>query len=200
MNEKDWKYILYLSLAFGVYLIVQLSSPKSFDWTPTYASEDKNPFGAYALKQLLPEIFKGKKISVSNQTIYELKDSLKADENILILTHHFNMKEEDSKVLLEHAARGASVFIAAQSYYGTLADTLNINTYDYLFRNSIYEQRGDTSFVKFVNRNLDTARHYIFKRDNIHNYFGTFDSTRTSVIAENDFHQPVALRGMGKEA
>jgi hypothetical protein len=192
--KKDWKYILYLSIAFGLFLIVKLTGPKQFNWTPTYASEDKNPFGAYVLKELLPELFKGKKLDISNQTIYELKDSLRSGENVIILTHGFNGEKEDTKALLEHAEKGATVFIAAQSYYGKLADTLKLVTFDYLFRNGLYEQRKDTSYVRFVNPQLDSSRHFVFKRDNIHNYFGKFDSTRTTVIAENDYHQPVAIR------
>ncbi len=192
--KSDWKYILYLSIAFGLFLIVKLTGPKQFNWTPTYASEDKNPFGAYVLGELLPELFKGKKLDISNQTMYELKDSLKSGENVIILTHSFNSEKEDTKVLLDHAEKGATIFIGAQSFYGKLADTLKLLTFDYLFRNSLYEKRKDTSYVKFVNPKLDSSHHFVFKRDNIHNYFGKFDSTRTTVVAENDFHQPVIIR------
>ncbi len=192
--KKDWKYILYLSLAFGVFLLVKLTGPKQFDWTPTYATEDKNPFGAYVLKELIPALFNGKKLTVSNKTIYELKDDLKSGDNVIILTHAFHGDKTDTEALLKHVEKGASVFIGAQSFYGKLADTLNLKTSDYLFKNGLYQQRKDTSFIKFVNPRLDTSKHYIFKRDNIHNYFGRFDSTRTTVIAENDFHQPVAIR------
>ena len=31
-------------------------------------------------------------------------------------------------------------------------------------------------------------------RDNIHSYFGSYDTARTTVIAENNFHQPVSIR------
>jgi len=192
--KKDWKYILYLSLAFGIFLLVKLTGPKQFDWTPTYAPEDKNPFGAYVLGQLLPELFNGSKVDISNQTIYELKDSLTSGENLIILAHMFSSDKPDTEALLKHVEGGATVFISAQSFYGKLADTLKLATYDYLFRNGLNEQRKDTSFVKFVNPILDTTYHYTFKRENIHNYFGKFDSLRTTVIAENDYHQPITIK------
>ena len=80
--KKDWKYILYLSLAIGLFLLVKLSGPKQYNWYPTYEEKDKNPFGAFVLKELLPEIFPGKKIEVSNKTFYELKNSVEPDENV----------------------------------------------------------------------------------------------------------------------
>ncbi len=192
--KRDWKYILYLSLAFGLFLVVKLMGPKDFDWTPTYAAEDKNPFGAYVLKELLPSLFQGKKVTVSNQTLYELKDSVKQIENIVVLTHSLSTGPEDTGALLKHVEKGATIFISAQSFYGKLADTLKLSTSDYLFEKAITDQRKDSSYLKFVNPHLDTAHHFVFKRDNIHNYFGRFDSTRTTVIAENDFHQPVTIR------
>ena len=192
--KRDWKYLLYLSLAFGLFLLVKLTEPRQYDWTPTYAVEDKNPFGAYVLNKLLPDLFKAHKVVVSNKTIYELKDSLNEGESVIILTHSFRSEKEDTEVLLQHVAKGASVFIGAESFYGKLADTLKLSTYDYLFRDGMQEQQKDTSYLTFVNPRFDTLHHYIFKRGNIHNYFGTVDSTRTTIIVKNDVHQPVVIR------
>ena len=192
--KKDWKYILYLSLAFGLFLAVKLMEPRQFNWTPSYAAEDKNPFGAWVLNEILPGLFPGRKIDVSNLTLYEIKDSLGEADNVIILTHAFDATREDAAVLLSHAENRASVFIASESFSGKLADTLKLATYDYLFKNGLNEQRRDSSFVRFVNPKLDTSSHYVFRRENIHNYFVGFDSTRTSIIAENDFQEPVAIR------
>ena len=157
--KRDWKYLLYLSLAFGLFLLVKLTEPRQYDWTPTYAVEDKNPFGAYVLNELLPDLFKAHKVAVSNKTIYELKDSLKEGESDIILTHSFRSEKEDAEVLLQHVAKGASVFIGAESFYGKLADTLKLSTYDYLFRDGMQEQRKDTSYLTFVNPRFDTLHH-----------------------------------------
>lgn len=191
--KKDWKYVLYLSLAFGVFVAVTLLGPTQYDWTPTYAVEDKNPYGAYVLNELLPELFKGKSLTVSNQTVYEVRESLKQGENVLILTHSFRSGKEDAEVLLKHAEKGGSVFIGAESFYDKLADTLRLTTSDYLFTEGMYERRRDTSYLKFVNPRLGTRQSFVFRRDNIHNYFSRFDSTRTTIIAENDLHQPVTI-------
>jgi hypothetical protein len=208
--KKDWKYILYLTIAFGIYIVVKLSGPKEFDWTPTYASEDKNPFGAFVLRELLPGLFKENQIRITNKTLYELKDSLKPKQNILILAHSYRGDKEEVRVLLDHVNDGGCAFIGAESFLGPLADTLAIATQDYLFQRDMYTQRRDTSFLKFTNMQLDTSERFVFRRDNIHNYVSVMDSvqfrsmrghsprveaTRTkTVVAENDLHKPVVVR------
>ncbi|HWA35823.1 MAG TPA: DUF4350 domain-containing protein [Cyclobacteriaceae bacterium] len=208
--RKDWKYILYLTLAFGIFLAVKLSGPKEFDWTPTYASEDKNPFGAFVLRELIPALFKGHRVQVTNKTLYELRDSLERGQNILVLAHAYAADDEEVKVLLNHVYAGGSAFIGAETIRGKLADTLWLSTRDYIFQRGMYAHRKDTSFLKFLNPALDTSNHFVFRRDNIHNYVSIQDTSEftmpkwrptrdsvtrnTSIIAENDLHDPVLVR------
>jgi len=191
--RRDWKYFLYIGLAFGLFLILKLLSPKKYDWTITYSHDDKNPYGAYALNELLPSIFSND-IRHSNKTVYETNDSFKTDTNILILASNFNGDEQDSKVLLRHVANGGNVFISAQYFGGNFADTVDIATYDYFFKGTDILSKRDTSSLRFANSKLDTMREFYYRRDNIHNYFSHFDSTRTTVIAKNDRNMPVTIR------
>lgn len=192
--RKDWKYIIYVVGAISLFVAVKLLGPKQYNWSVTLAHDDKNPYGTYALSELLPALFKGKHIANSYQTLYELKDSLQAGGNIIIFGSRVSCDKEDTDVLLEHAARGGTAFISAEYFQGHLADTLNLGTYDYLFSRDERFTRHDTSYLKFTNRHLDTTAHFLFKRDNIHNYFDSFDSTRTTVIARNDYGWPVTIR------
>lgn len=191
--RKDWKYILYVGGAVLLFVTVKLFAPKQFSWKVTLAHDDKNPYGTYALNELLPDLFNQQGIRNSYQTLYELKDSLKANENIIIISTDFNCDKEDTNALLSHIAKGGTAFISSQYFGGTLSDTLGIDSYDYLFttRNSY---KSDSSVLKFVNQRLDTAQNFWYKRDNIHNYFQKFDTTRTTVIAKNDYNDPVTIR------
>jgi len=74
--RKDWKYILYITAAFGLFIVVKLLSPKQYDWRITYSHEDKNPYGAFALNNLLDSFFPREGIHHSYKTLYEIKDSL----------------------------------------------------------------------------------------------------------------------------
>ena len=192
--RKDWKYILYISLAFGLFVIVKLLSPKKYDWTMTFAHDDKNPYGAYAFSNLLPELFPDRSISHSYKTIYEIKDSLAGVENIMIISSNFSADKEDSKTLLQHVEKGGSVFISAEYFWGHFSDTLSLKTYDYFFKSGDVFGKRDTSYLKFSNAQLDTVDEFHYRRDNIHNYFSQFDTTSTTVIAKNDYGYPVTIR------
>ena len=192
--RKDWKYILYISVAFGLFVVVKLLSPKQYNWSITYAHEDKNPYGAYALNELLPAVFHNESIRHSYKTLYEIRDSLKKQDNILIISSNFNGGKEDSNVLLEHVAQGGAVFISAQYFWGHFADTLGVSTYDYFFKDGDILTKKDTAALRFANLSLDTLKEFFYRRDNIHNYFNRFDTTRTTVIAKNDRNMPVTIR------
>ena len=191
--KKDVKYILYISLAFGLFVVVKLISPKQHNWSMTFAHEDKNPYGTFALYNALPDIFLGREISHSYKTLYEIKDSLALD-NILIISGTFNADKEDTRVLLQHLEQGGSAFISAQYFWGHFSDTLNVSTYDYFFQSGQIYDRRDTSYLKLINPALDTTQEFQYRRDNIHNYFNRFDTTRTTVIARNDYNYPVTIR------
>ena len=192
--RKDWKYILYISLAFGLFIAVKLISPKAYDWSVTFAHDDKNPYGAYAFNDLLPGLFPDQNIFHSYKTLYEIKDSLKDKENIIVIGSNFSADKEDTKTLLHHVAQGGSAFISAEYFWGHFSDTLMLRTYDYFFRSGDVFGKRDTSFLKFANAQLDTMRQFHYRRDNIHNYFNQFDTARTTVIATNDYDQPVTIR------
>jgi hypothetical protein len=192
--RKDWKYILYISLAFGLYAVVILLSPKQYDWTITFGHGDKNPYGAYALNQLLPTVFPGKRISHSYKTLYEIKDSLAEKQSIIIISGNFSAGKEDTNALLKHIEQGGSAFISAQHFWGHFSDTLNLTTDDYFFKTGQVYGNRDSAALKFANVKLDTLSSYYYRRDNIHNYFDSFDSVRSTVVAENDYQNPVTIR------
>ena len=192
--RKDWKYILYISLAFGLFVVVKLLAPKKYDWTITFAHGDKNPYGAFAFSNLLPGLFPDRNISHSYKTLYEIKDSLSGVENIVIVSSNFSADEEDSKTLLQHVEKGGSVLISAENFWGHFSDSLSLETYDYFFKSGDVFGKSDTSYLKFSNFQLDTLDEFHYRRDNIHNYFSQFDTTKTTVIAKNDYGYPVTIR------
>lgn len=200
---KDWKYIVYLALLGGLLLFVLLGKDKQYNWQVTYAHEDKNPYGAFALNELLPSIIIDKSIQHRYQTFYELKDSISTSENFLVISGTFSPDKEDATALIRHVQKGGKVFISANYIYGTLADTLGLRTYDYFFEgpNRFEGNRNDTTTLRFANPRLDTAALFYFKRDNIHNFIGKADTSfiknrpvEAQVIVRNDLDKAVAIR------
>jgi hypothetical protein len=194
--RKDWKYIVYIGLAIALYATVNLLAPKQFNWTVTLAHDDKDPYGTFVFNEVLPSIFEKHEVTLSNQTIYELKDSLLDNKNLVIVASSFSGDKPDSEVLLERVSKGGTVFISASYFWGHFADTLQVATYDYAFstEDGTILHQNDTSHLKFANALMDTTQHFEFKTGDIPNFFRRFDTTRTTVIARNFNNQPVTIR------
>lgn len=142
---------------------------------------------------MLPSLFPGQTIAHSYETLYELKDSLKRNGNILIISSSFSCQKEDTESLLNYINAGGTAFISAQHFYGTFQDTLGFSTRDNLWKQNNFLNQADSAYIRFVNPRQDTTEHFSYRRDNLYNYFSYFDTTKTTVIARNDFEQPVSL-------
>lgn len=189
--KKDWKYILYLSIFIGVYVTLQLLSPKNHDWSITLSHTDKNPYGTFVLNDLLPALFDS--VDNSNNTFYEILDADKNKSSIVSLSTSLNLEKEDTKALLSHIANGNTALLSSHYFSGLLADSLHISTVDFLFANYYQTESQDSLHLRFVNPTIDTADRFLYRKDNIHNYFKSYDTTRTTVIARNELGEPVTL-------
>lgn len=191
---KDWKYIVYISLLGFLLVFVLLSKNKEYDWSINFSHTSKAPYGTYALASLLPDHFKNQKITNSYKTIYELKDSMQSNENILIISSRFAPDQEDTKVLLTMIENGATVFISSTEFSGTFADTLGLAIGDSFFQGENSFEQSDSASLHFVIPAIDSTQSFSYKSANIHNYFRKIDSVSASVITRNDFNQPVTVR------
>ncbi len=191
---KDWKYIVYLSLLGFLLLFVILSKNKEHDWSLHFSHLSKDPYGTFVLTNLLPGHIKNQNLTNSYKTIYELKDSLQQQENILIISSRFAPDQEDAKVLLTMVENGTTAFISSTDFFGTFADTLGLETGDSFFQGENSFSQGDSASLHFVSPAMDSSRLFKYKRANIHNYFRKIDSVSAFVLAKNDFNQPVTVR------
>ncbi|MGC3944166.1 MAG: DUF4350 domain-containing protein [Chryseolinea sp.] len=184
---RDWKYILYISLAIGVFVILKMMSPKQYNWTITYSAEDKNPFGGYALNQLLRTHVPSLKHSY--KTLYELKDSIKTTSSVFVVSESFAPGEEDAIALLDHVHAGGRAFVSARHFSGTFADTLKLKVDP-----GDFVQGKDSSSLRLVASNMDTVSSFFYEERRIDGYFRNFDTTRTTVISVNEEVFPVTIR------
>lgn len=189
--KKDLKYISILVGCTLLYVIMEIVTPKPIDWSISLASLDKNPFGTYLLDQRLEDLFQ--KQTKSNATLYELQDS--AYQNLFVIARQFAPGDEDVGVLLNHVSEGNSILIEASYFSGKFADTLNLDTEDYLFQGALFEnlEREDTASLSFVHPGFG-EKEYFYQRSNTQYYFSEFDSTKAHVVAVNDLERPVLLR------
>jgi len=189
--KKDWKYILFLSLIFGVYLYVQLNAKKQHGWFLSLDYTDREPYGAYALHHFLPSLFP-KGVRITTKTLYELKDSLE-HANLFILAQRFEPGKEDLNTLLQLANGGSNVFISAENYGRKLLDTLHLETSYNFFSYASFNQ-SDSMAVEFTNESLYSDELLYYKSINLQNEFSKYPKDSASVFVRSSLDHVLTLR------
>ena len=92
--KRETRYIAILLFVVALFVVVQLVAPKPVNWIPTYDPNDKNPFGAYVVKDLMGRLFPAQAIDVNNLTIYELQHSIDTGANFFSLSTKFEPDRE----------------------------------------------------------------------------------------------------------
>jgi hypothetical protein len=192
--RKDWKYIVYLTLVVGLFVLVKLSERKQADWTITFAPGDKEPYGTYAFNQLAPIAFSTIRFQNSYKTIYELKDSLSEKSSFISISTSLRVEKEDTEALFTFVEKGGTALISAHHFSGRFADTLGLSTRDNGFANANILLPADSSSLHFTNTHFDSTQLFNYRRDNIHYYFSRLDSIKGTVIFRNEQNQPVTIR------
>jgi len=180
MNKKQIKFLLPLAVTLIIITIIKLIEPEEIDWTKSFAKKDKTPYGGHIIFDLAPQLFPGSGIELKEYPIYNtLKNSYYYKTNYVFINNTFSPDRLDCEYLLNYAAEGNNVFISASGIFGSLADSLNIITYDIFF--------GKDSVL--VNFNLNDARTdtgFVFTGGFFESYFSQFDSATAQVLGYND--------------
>lgn len=179
------KHRLYLLILFSTilgFVLVEIYKPKPIDWTQTYSSKDKIPYGCELLYKLLPEVFRNQQISDSKVPVYHKSDEWKnRKSNYIYVYQYFRADSINLKKLLEYVGAGNNAFIAAEDFYG-LNDTLHFET-DY-----VQKFTKDSLSIGFENPTLKPNKPYLYHHQSIGSYFSLDlpkDSLKKVIIKTN---------------
>ena len=192
--KKDLKYILVLVATVIGLVLVELLTPEPTDWSFSLSKDRKIPYGTYVFKELLPQLFPDQRLDFSYHTIYEERDSAK--QNFFVLCNHFSPEQEDLQSLLSMVNEGRVAFISANYFSGAFADTLEVTSADYFFSSITGDEppkSGDSTRLSMINPRFDDGD-YPYHLQIMPNYFTSFDTTRTYVIAKNNAEDVVTIK------
>jgi len=197
--KRDSKYLAILGLTVIILVTIQLFIPKPLDWMITFNRNDKNPYGGYILNSIMEELFPTQRVSYSTKTIYELTGVDPQPSNLIIICDFFHPDSLDSRALFQSVSQGQSVFIAANFFGGFLADSLQIETDNLLFQSGLNEvftaaTKLDSIGIFFKNPYLKNVGPFFYQGENIPDHFISFDSSRVTVIAENNHGMPILIK------
>jgi len=181
MKRINLKFLVPLIITLSMLTVVKILEPKEIDWSNSFARKDKIPFGGYIIYDLSVELFPNNEVLLKELPIYNiLKDKYYINTNYVFINTYFFPDRLDTEYLLRYVQEGNSVFISAFGIYGSLADTLKIETHDEFFSEdsvntdfSIPELKSDTGWTYYTG--------------NFKNYFSEFDTSLVQILGQNEF-------------
>lgn len=177
--KKNKGLIIVLVISITAIVLLEYYKPQKNNWTQTFSSNDKNPFGSYVVYDLIQDLFPSQSFTTSRQTIYENQKNYpgSASFNYLFINHEFAPSTYDVESLLRLVNQGATCFIAAYTFSGKFADTLHLETYVH------HDFNIDTITRYHYLKLLSSPSAYYRSRIGYQkSYFTSFDSTQTTVL------------------
>lgn len=158
--------------------------PKETNWSRTYLSKNKTPFGCFAIYNLMQSAY-SKSFKTNNQTLYNLNELQNKKASLVIVNDNINFNKNDITSLFEFLNKGNTVFIAVNSFNGAIADTFHLRTdldyADYFVSiDSLIKKNG----VKIkLNASNYKKQAFAYSRIASSAYFTSFDTSRFMVHA-----------------
>lgn len=189
--KKERKYIIIIASLFLVLVLVQLLAPKPIDWTITMSRYDKNPYGAFILYELLPGVFPDVQVHYNNRTVFEIiEEEAYPGDNLVILCTEIQVEKQDLNSLLTFASQGGQILLSSYLFrplVSNLADTLNLKSAGFFQPHN----PEDSTFIYFKDK---PDEKFYYSESQIPEYFMSYDTANTEVLAYNENKMPVLIK------
>jgi hypothetical protein len=188
MNKKEKRYLYILGFLTLIAILYKLVQPKPVDWSESYSSTDKKPFGAYILRDQLSVLFPYHEISENQLPIFEAP--LNYDEkNWIFINSEFSIDQFETQFLMDEVEFGSHVFISAWNMENSFSDSLGFKlTQQFPYINP--SANSLDSLLKkplnFVNPELKTQNGWDFPIALNEVYFSEFDTSKTVVLGSDN--------------
>lgn len=187
MNKKEKRYLYALGCLTLVAILYQVMQPKPVDWTESYSSIDKKPFGAYILREQMSALFPNNEVLENQVPIFEAP--LNHDQrNWIFINSEFSLDKFETQLLMDEVYYGSHVFISAWSMKNSFADSLDISlSQQFPFVNSSATSLDSLlkKSLNFANPQLKKQGGWDFPIDLNEVYFSKFDTSKTIVLGSD---------------
>lgn len=149
MDKSIKIYIAVLVFILTLILVIDRDQPKPIDWRPTYAVNDKIPYGLYVFDKEINGFFKNHKVErIPDVTPYEFLDS-KYNEDTLVenykikgtfinISESNTIDEQSIKEIFYFVSHGNNAFLSMKTFPQYLLDSLKVEVNsDYLNANKM---------------------------------------------------------------
>ena len=175
------KYIILLTLLFGLVVYMEGIRKEPLNWNISLNKEDKIPYGAYVTFSLMKKIFPKTEILENNSSVYEL--SLKKDADKL-----------ETEKLLELTSNGANTFISSFYFNKNFLDTLKLKTINNFGYSLIPKSGIKKNVVVMLRYNHSDSDTFSINQAFSGVYFSSFDSSSANVLGYDENAHPNFLK------
>ena len=125
-------YFLGIAILVVVVVLMQFHSVRKFNWKPTFATKDKEPFGCCLFDSLMRKSIPSG-YDVTDKTFYQIKnDSTLKNSNLLVVTERL-VADDEMTDLLEMVDSGMNVTLVAMAVEYHWMATLGFQIYGRYF-------------------------------------------------------------------
>lgn len=194
--KSQRKFITVLVVVFVAMVVLEMLKPTPINWEHTFSQKDKIPYGNFVLYKMLPKLFPNSSVGVISEPVYNALDAVSGESSegdtqlYMFINDTFSPDELDAKSLLNFAKAGGTVFASAETFTGSLADSLKIKTsLNYAMAYS------DSNIINLTSTAFSTKpKRWFFKKGTTTHYFHTFDTAKSTIIATNFSNDPTLIR------
>ncbi|MEM7486680.1 MAG: DUF4350 domain-containing protein [Bacteroidota bacterium] len=179
MFKKSWVYIVIAIITLGLIFLIEYNKPKKINWSESYVSHHKIPYGTYVFNDLMKTYFPSKTEQVRKSPFEFLSREDTVEGTYLFVNRTINFGEAELNTLLDWTSKGNTLFIASDGFEEQLLDTLHLEQY------SIYSggQLNPIFHHELVNPKLKTDT-ISFEKDYYTLAFNQIDTLNTIVLGQ----------------
>ena len=123
MSRKFWLFIVALMVLL---LALEYQMPRRFVWNPTFAHDDRQPFGCYVFDSVLATTMPHG-YTVCRKSLSQLALEKASPRSIIIIQTGYQGERVNNDTLIALASRGSRILYADSYFSSELCDTLRIH-------------------------------------------------------------------------
>ena len=175
-------YLTIGTVLILVYVVAQFNKPVPTNWSPTYRSTDKIPYGTFILRNRINDISPKATVTSTKLAAYNtLKNKSFSNSAYLIVAQKIELSDVDISQMKKFMQTGNDIFIASYDF-GKLSKALKFHTSSAM--------RGGRLTLNFTNPTLKTEASYGFDRGVGTQYFSRIDNKKAIVLGLNNYNEP----------
>lgn len=176
------RYMWFGAVLIVLYAVAQYAKPEPTNWSPSYLSTDKIPFGTYILRQQISDVFPNATIQmVDHEFQKNVAKTTSGLSNYMMIGSTVSIGPEDYRHMVDFMQKGNHILIAAGEIKGVLLDTLGIE----IGLEPLFRKRRKKS-INFVHPDLRREYDYYFDKGIGDHFFSKLDSARTVVVGKRE--------------